>query len=190
MAVTTDNNSVDKEVENGLTPAQIRLVQVAVKEAGLRSSRFEGRYRLLLGQYKQPNGEPVTSCKELNGMQLEDLLAICESYGWRMPGKEENYYRFKRSTVSSNASFAQQKAVKYLTGDLGWNESQLGGFLKRMTGGFVTNVVALSVGQAYVMIEALKAMLGRERGKEYKNLKEIQDDMEVPNGQGQTSKIG
>ena len=59
-----------------------------------------------------------------------------------------------------------------------------------MTGGFVTYAVGLSAGQAYVVIEALKAMVGRQRGKEYKNLKEIQDDMEVPNGEGQTSQVG
>ncbi|MCK4294086.1 MAG: DUF1018 domain-containing protein [Planctomycetes bacterium] len=173
-----------------LNNAQIKLVQTAVRKAGLRTSRFEGRYRLLLGQYKQPDGEPVTSCKQLNGMQLEDLLAICESYGWRMPGKPENHYRSLRARRSAYLSSAQRMAIDHLRGDLGWNQSQLGGFLKRMTGGFVTNVVGLSAGQAYKVIEGLKAMVGRERGKEYKNLKEIQDDMEVPNGEGQTSQVG
>ena len=169
---------------------QIKLVQVAVRAAGLRTSRFEGRYRLLLGQYRQPNGQPVESCKQLNNMQLEDMLAICESYGWRMPGEPENYYRLKRGVAELTASFAQQKAIEYLAGDLGWKESQLGGFLKRMTGGFAANVVSLNPAQAYNVIEALKAMLSRETGKEYENLKEIEGDMEVRNGQGQTSKIG
>lgn len=173
-----------------LNNAQIRLVQTAVRKAGLRTSRFEGRYRLLLGQYKQPDGTPVTSCKQLNGMQLEDLLAICESYGWRMPGKEANHYRLLRGLRSGHASPAQQMAIDHLRGDLGWNQSQLGGFLKRMTRGRVTNVIALRAGQAYKVIEALKAMVGRERGKEYKNLKEIEHDMEVHNGEGQTSKVG
>lgn len=169
---------------------QIKLIQTAVRAAGLRSSRFEGRYRLLLSQYKQPDGQPVVSCKQLNNMQLEDMLAICESYGWRMPGRPENYYRVKRGVADVTASFAQQKAIEYLAGDLGWKESQLAGFLKRMTGGFVTNVVALNPAQAYKVIEGLKAMLSRETGKEYENLKEVEGDMEVRNDQGQENKVG
>jgi len=169
---------------------QVKLVQVAVRAAGLRTSRFEGRYRLLLGQYIQPSGQPVESCKQLNNMQLEDLLAICESYGWRMPGRPENHYRLKRAVADVTASFAQQKAIEYLGGDLGWKESQLAGMLKRMTGGFAANVVSLNPAQAYDVIEALKAMLSRETGKPYENLREVEGDMEVRNGQGQTSKIG
>lgn len=172
-----------------LNNQQIKLVQTAVRAAGLRSKGFEGRYRLLLGQYKQPSGKPVTSCKQLNNSQLEDLLAICEAFGWRMPGKEENYYRLKVATHSGIASFAQQSAVRHLAGDLGWNDQQVGGFLKRMTGGFVSNVAGLSPAQAYNIIEALKIILGRERGKQYTNLKEVQEDMEVATD-GQANQVG
>jgi len=172
-----------------LNSSQIRLVQTAVRAAGLRSKGFEGRYRLLLGQYRQPNGRPVTSCKQLNNSQLEDLLAICEAHGWRMPDKEENYYRLKVVTESNIASFAQQSAIKHLAGDLGWSDQQLGGFLKRMTGGFVSSVAGLSPAQGYNIIEALKIMLGRERGKQYTNLKEVQEDMEVATD-GQASQVG
>jgi hypothetical protein len=173
-----------------LNTEQVKLIQTAVRAAGLRTSRFEGRYRLLLSQYRQPNGQPVESCKQLNNMQLEDMLAICESYGWRMPGRWENHYRLKRGVADLTASFAQQKAIEYLAGDLGWKESQLAGFLKRMTGGFAANVVSLSPAQAYNVIEALKAMLSRETGKEYENLREVEGDMEVRNGERQASKIG
>ena len=171
-----------------LTKQQIKLIQTAVRGAGLRSARAEGRYRLLLAQYRQPSGKPVTSCKQLNHGQLEDMLAICEAYGWRMPGKEEDYYRMKRARSESVASFAQQEAIKHLAGDLGWYDYQLEGFLKRMTGGFVTNVAGLNPAQAYDVIEALKSMFGRQVGKEYKNLKEVQQDMEVNNGE--TCKVG
>jgi len=166
-----------------LNNQQIKLVQTAIKAAGLRSKLFEGRYRLLLGQYKQSDGKPVKSCKQLNGHQLEDLLAICEAHGWRMPDKPANYFRLKIASQYSIASFAQQEAVKKLAGDLGWNDNQLGGMLKRMTNGFATNINALTPAQAYKVIEALKAMLGRERGKHYSNLKEIQQDLEVTDGQ-------
>ena len=171
-----------------LTKAQRRLIQTAVRAAGLKSRQFEGRYRLLLGQYEQPNGEPVTTCKQLNHGQLEDLLAICEAYGWRMPGKPDDHYRLKRAHKGRVASFAQQEAIKHLRGDLGWNDYQLGGFLKRITNGFADTVVALTPSQAYNVIEAFKAMLGRQAGKEYNSLKEVQADMEV--NYGEASKVG
>lgn len=166
-----------------LNNQQIRLVQKAVRVAGLRSKQFEGRYRMLLSQYQQPNSKPVKSCKQLNNYQLEDLLAICEAHGWRMPGKPANHFRFKVATQYSVASFAQQEAIKKLAGDFGWNDNQLRGMLKRMTGGFATNVAALTPAQAYKVIEALKAMLSRETGKQYSSLKEVQEDMEVTDGQ-------
>ena len=172
-----------------LNNQQIKLIQTAIRAAGLRTKHFDGQYRLLLRQYLQPNGKPVTSCKQLNNSQLEDLLAICEAHGWRMPGKPENFYRFKRATESDIASFAQQSAIKKLGGDLGWNDAQLGGMLKRMTGGFATAVTALSPGQAYKIIEALKAILTRDTGKSYSTLKEVQEDMEVVTD-GQKSQVG
>ncbi|KPL21779.1 MAG: hypothetical protein AMJ75_09340 [Phycisphaerae bacterium SM1_79] len=166
-----------------LNNAQIKLVQTAVRSAGLRNGKADGRYRLLLGQYKQPNSKPVTSCKQLNNMQLDDLLAICESLGWCYPGKADNYFRFKVATNTHVASFAQQSAINHLAGDLGWNAEQLGGMLKRMTGGFVSNVAALSPAQAYKVIEALKAIIGREEGKQYSNLQQIKEDQEAKDGE-------
>jgi len=174
-----------------LNKAQIKLVQTAVRAAGLRGKGADGRYRLLLNQFLQSDGRPVTSCKQLNNIQLEDLLAICESYGWRMPGKAENHFRRLRCRHGNTASYAQQRAIGYLKGDLGWDDLQLGGFLKRQTGGFVDSVVGLSSAQAYKVIEGLKAILGRPAGKQYNSLKDVQADMEVNNGEeGQTSKVG
>jgi len=174
-----------------LNNQQIKLVQTAVRTAGLRSKRFGGRYRLLLGQYKQPNGQPVKSCKQLNNYQLDDLLAICEAHGWRMPGKDENFYRSKIGARYSTASFAQQSAIQHLAGDLGWGDVQLAGFLKRMTSGFATNVNALTPAQAYQIIEGLKAILTTETGKNYSNLKQVEKDFEVvTDGQQKKNQIG
>jgi len=163
---------------------QIKLIQTAVRAAGLRTRMFDGRYRLLLGQYKQPNSRPVTSCKQLNNMQLDDLLAICESHGWRQPRKPEDFYREKAAKQSGYAGYALQGAVRHLAGDLGWSDLQLAGMLKRMTGGEVTNIAMLKPGQAFKIIEALKAIFSREKGKTYSNLKQIQEDVEaVKDGQ-------
>ena len=160
----------------GLNVGQIRLVQAAVRAAGLRTRHFDGQYRMLLRQYKQPNGQPVDSCKQLNNSQLEDLLAICEAHGWCYPGKEENFYRAKIAKRYEIASFAQQSAIKKLAGDLGWADYQLAGFIKKMTGDKVNSVAALTPAQAYRTIEGLKAILCREAGKRYSNLKQIEAD--------------
>lgn len=171
---------------------QIQLVQIAVRAAGLRGKGFEGRYRLMLGQYTQPDGSKVTSCKQLNNSQLDDILAICESLGFRAINKDANHYRLKVAKKESVASFAQQAAIKNLAGDLGWNEFQLNGFIKRMTGREVHCVTSISPGQAWRIIEALKNMVSREAGKPYKNVTEIKEDFaEAKDGKKkQTRQIG
>ena len=173
-----------------LNNQQIKLVQTAVRAAGIRTKEFDGRYRMLLSQYKQPNGRPVTSCKQLNNSQLEDLLAICESHGWQCPGKKADHFRSKVQNTDCYASYAQQSAIKHLAGDLGWNDRQLAGMLERLTNGKTNSLVCLAPQNAYAVIEALKAIIGRRNGKAYKDLTEIkQDYMEVPKD-GQASKIG
>ena len=171
-----------------LTKPQIKLLQTALRAAGLRRKGLEGQYRLLLAQYKQPDGSKVTSCKQLNYSQLEDLLAICESYGWVCPNKTRNYYRCRVDGQYDVASFAQQAAILKLQGDLGWNKSQLEGFLKRMTEARTGSVAELSPAEAHSVIEALKNMFSRQTGKNYKSLAEIKNDMEVENGK--TAQVG
>jgi len=162
-----------------LNNGQIKLVQTAIRKAGLRDS--EGRYRMLLGQYKQPNGSAVTSCKQLTSYQLEDILAICEAYGWQMPGKEADHFRSKaaKRSWSGAASFAQQSAIKNLAGDLGWSDSQLAGMIKRVTKNdkkTVDNVAALTSRQGHNVIEAVKAILSRQTNKQYSTLDEVKKD--------------
>ncbi len=179
--------------QTGPNPKQIRLLQTAVRAAGLRGPGFDGRYRLLLGQYLTPAGKKVTSCKQLNNSQLTDILAICESLGWRYPGRPANYFRRKLAETvygDGSASFAQQWAIGKLAEDLGWGDTQLSGFLKSQTKDETSYVAALSPSQAHKIIEALKSMFGRAAGKDYKNLKEIQTDMEVTSGKEQTCKVG
>ena len=155
-----------------LNPEQVKLLQTAVRAAGLRD---RGQYYLVLGQYRQANRSPVTSCKQLNNYQAEDLLGICESYGWRHPGKPADYYRLKMVGASRVATGAQIGAIGKLAGDLGWNELQLGGMIKRMTGGRKTCVVELSPAEAYRLIEAMKAMFARQTGVDhYDNLTEVE----------------
>jgi len=99
-----------------LNKPQIKLVQTAIRKAGLRGSGAEGRYRFLLSRYLQPNGTPVTSCKQLDNRQLDDLMAICEAQGFRHPDKPADFYRTKLAGRDELASFAQQAAIQHLAG--------------------------------------------------------------------------
>lgn len=163
-----------------LNKQQIKLIQTAVRGAGLRSKNFDGRYRLLLAHYKRPDGRGVTSCKQLNNSQLEDLLAICEAHGWRCPGRDANHFRRKvaeSARAGDVASFAQQSAVKKLAEDLGWDDQHLCNFVKRMTGGKRSSVCALTAQHAYAMIEALKAIFGKEKGVKVNSLQEVESEV-------------
>jgi len=174
-----------------LNNKQIKLVQMAVRAAGIRSKHADGQYRLLLAQYKQSDGRPVNSCKQLNNWELEDLLAICESQGWQCPGKEPGHFRRKvagSQVTGRYASFAQQSAIQKLAGDLGWADYQLAGMVKRMTKGAKTNIASLSAAEAYRIIEALKAMFSRERGKRLNTLKDV--EREVTDGEDTSRKVG
>jgi len=174
-----------------LTDKQVRLLQVAVKEAGLRSGSDDGRYRLLLGQYRGSGGKPVTSCKQLHSSQLEDILAICEAMGWRCPGKTASFYRDRVASRGLLASFAQQAAINRLKDELGWDGWDLTGMVKRMTGERVKFVGQLKPAEAYKLIEAMREMFGRKAGKKYNKLQDMQSDMEVAdNGKKETRKIG
>jgi len=154
---------------------QIKLVQIAVRKAGIRTATFDGRYRMLLGQYLQPNGKPVTSCKQLNNSQLDDILAICEAHGWRMLGQSETFYRDKVNQAGEVASFAQQQAIRFLAEDLGIVGQHLANFIKYMTDEKADDIVRLSPKQAWKITEALTAMLRRKTGIKFKSLQEIKE---------------
>jgi len=161
---------------------QIKLIQTAVKQAGIRTKNQDGRYRLLLGQYKKSDGSPVKSSRDLTNRQLDDLLAVCESLGWRCPGKEQDHFRKKAAASNDQvfASFSQKQAIKHLAGDLGMTDMQRNSFINRMTKHGSMGLSTLSVGHAYNIIEALKAMVSRQDGKKYANVGDVMErDKEV-----------
>ena len=166
------------------------MLQIAVRVAGLRGKDFDGRYRLILGHYRQKDRSNVTSCKQLNHWQFEDMLSICEAYGWRCPGKDPDHFRKLVASRGDVASFAQQQAIKHLKGDLGWDGFDLVGMLEKITGRKITSVVQLYPQEAGKVIEALKAILSRKTGTDYKNLNEIKDDFRRESQDGkETSQI-
>ena len=165
---------------------QIKLVQTAVRKAGIRQPKFDGRYRMLLSQYLQPNGKAVTSCKQLNNGQLDDILAICEAQGFRQPGKSETFYRDKINKIGDIANFAQQRAIKYLAEDLGMTDLHLNNFIKVMTKDKCSSIVELPTKQAYKIIEALKAILKRKTGVKFDSLQSIKEYFAPAVSQGET----
>lgn len=169
-----------------LNNEQIKLVQTAVRAAGIRTKEFDGRYRMLLANFRNKRG-PIESCKDLNMYQLEDLLAICESHGWQHPGKTVDFYRKKREKAGDYASFAQQEAIKHLAGDLGWTDEHLKNFVAKFKAEKQQYPTAK---EAYKIIEALKAILSKETGKKYNNLKQIQEEFKEAVTDGKESQIG
>lgn len=166
---------------------QIRLVQIAVKQARIRTPQGDGQYLLLLSQYKQSNGRAVTSCKQLTNSQIEDLLAICESLGFRHPGKPEDFYRKKvMEQDEAFASYAQQSAITKLAEDLCWSAEHLKNFINKMTDGCTDRIALLTPSQAYKVIEGLKAILSRQTGTKYDSMQDAKKDMEVHNDKPQS----
>lgn len=159
-------------IKRPLKPEQIKLIQTAVRAAGLRTGAHESRYRLLLSQYKGKGGAPCQSCKDLNQHHIDDLLAICEGLGWRHPGKPDDFYRTRtrKETDSHWATPGQVEAIKHLSGDLGWTVENLNGMIRRMTRNEAAGLATLTRSDGYVIIEALKAMLGRKDGTHYATL--------------------
>lgn len=151
---------------------QIRLIQIAVRQVDLRTKQQEGRYRLLLGQYLQPNGQKVTSCKQLNHEQFEDILAICESMGFRQKGKADDFYRKKTAAKGNMATPGQKLAIDHIAGDMGWTVDNLNVFISKMVKRQATTET-ISTKEGSKLIDALKAIISRKDGKHYDSITEI-----------------
>ncbi len=153
-----------------ITANQVRSLQIAAKQVGLRSGKDDGRYKLLLMQYKQPTGKPCQSCKELNQTQYEDFMAICESMGFVHYSGDERHYRDKRESRGDGKSFAQMEAIKAMATDLGWDAAHLQEFCAKMGGVPLTYLSGADAGK---VIEALKAMLGRRDKTHYARVSDV-----------------
>jgi hypothetical protein len=150
---------------------QIKLIQTAARAAGLRNGKQDGRYRMVLAQYR------VKSSKDMTNAQIDDFLAICEALGWRYPGKPETYFRSRAAASADGrmASWAQLEAIGHLSGDLGFQggDISMAKFISRMTCGRVDAKEQLTLDEAWTIISSLKAMLQRRDGVKYKNCTDI-----------------
>ena len=163
-----------------LNKQQVILIQTAARAAGLRNGSQDGRYRMVLAQYR------VKSCKDMTNAQIDDFLAICEALGWRYPSKPETFCRDRIKAYDGDyASFAQREAIKHLAGDMGLSAG-IGGdclkqFILRMTKQRTDALELLNQKEAYNIISALKAILERNDERHYKNCSDIKTTYtEVP----------
>jgi len=158
-------------VKEMLNRKQIKLVHVARKAAGLD----EGRYRLLLRQYRDASGRPLESCRQMTNRQMDDFLAVCEAMGWRHPGMPEDYYRRRTAELyptDDSPSFALREAMRHLAEDLGWGPEGLKKMIDRMTRARTDVVSQMTAREAWAAVEAMKSMLERRDKKTYRTLHE------------------
>lgn len=139
----------------------------------MRGKDGDGRYYLVLRQYKRPSGRFVASCKQLSHAQMTDLLALCESYGWQCPGKAADHFTKLAAREGHVASTAQQESILLLSGDLGWTDERLDRFILRMTNRQVRLVARLSVKQASKVIDGLRSILSRTDKTNYGSVKDV-----------------
>jgi hypothetical protein len=145
--------------------AQLKLIHQAARAAGLIDKTGDQRYRLVLRQYRDRDGRPAASSKQLSNQQIDDLLALCESMGFRLPNRPSHFFRDKAAAGYRHATIPTLAALRQLAGDLGWTDAHLANFLRRMARpGESTDLITLPPRLAYVAIEAMKAMFNRTSG--------------------------
>ncbi len=180
-SVKIDNGKdYDSEMWTGITKAKRR----ALKKGYLDEMLVAGIYAMMdigvsFAIPYHPQSKPVERFFDTMDRQMDDFLAICESLGWACPGKAANHFRQKNVNNELIISTPQMEAILHLKDDLGWNELQLAGMIRRMTGQLHDSVQYIAPQHAHNIIEAMKNMLARKTGKEYGNLQDVQDDMEV-----------
>lgn len=94
---------------------QIKLIHVAANQLGLiwkkeqfaKSDFTEDPYRQILSGFKNKNGEPATSCKELNFAQANILLQIFNQLGFKTKTNNQFAKRFPKDRPSQYASVKQ-----------------------------------------------------------------------------------
>jgi hypothetical protein len=90
-----------------------------------------------------------------------------------MPNQAEDFYRKKVAAGDHVISFAQSEAIRYLAGDLGWDNTHLHNFIASQTKQRAYTVIELTPREGYEIIEALKAMFNRKNGTNCKTLDDI-----------------
>lgn len=135
-----------------MTPKQIKLIHIAVKNAGLD----EAQYRVLLH-----NVAGVSSCKQLTQSGFEDVMATLEDL-------VDDGNRYWTRIVESRGRVANGR-MTWKIGDL-FDELQaldgryaLAGLVDRVSSGRTREPAKLAPREAWNLIEQLKVMIARAR---------------------------
>lgn len=132
-----------------LTKPQTILIHTAVR--ALRMP--DASYRQILA-----NIAHVSSSTQLDNAGFEDVMAVLEDQGWRMPGRPADHFRNK---VKLRGTFCGERAVFKVRELIAGSRYRLEGLVRRFSHNRTDQVSKLSPAQAHQLIEMLKASAGR-----------------------------
>jgi hypothetical protein len=132
------------------TTSQIKIIQLGKKLLDLT----EPQYRMLLH-----NVAGVESCKDLNNVGVEDVMAVMEGMGFDSHPSGATYWRDK---VSARGTFANARMVHKIHALAPLQRYDLGAQVMKFTGGRSERPEHLRPHEAWALIEMLKAAGARE----------------------------
>jgi hypothetical protein len=141
-----------------LTPDQIRNIHVAYRSLGWTDSQYRMALRNVAG---------VESCKALSNAQYEDVMAILEQSGFsqRKDGVEisSTYWRDKVASRGARATDREIHLIMQLHHQqLPHHGYELPGLVSHATKERTADVRQLTPGEAFDLIEMLKAICSRQ----------------------------
>lgn len=133
-----------------MTPRQLQTIHVAKRQLSLT----DAAYRTILRSVAD-----VETSKDLTNQSFEDVMAILEEQGFRQG--HPTYWRDKVARrTNGQANERQRRLIEALAQEISYD---LPGFIARMTRGRTADVHQLDAYEANTIIEALKAIVERQR---------------------------
>lgn len=144
-------------MNNRITHIQIQKIHIAKKDLNIKDSD----YRAMLSGFKNENGQPCTSSKELSESQANVFLQLCRTkLGWKVKRKNKNLkYEELAARDPKFASPAQLRKIEAL-----WQvysdqktEASLNHFISRIIKvDLITSVLKQDVNKILKAIQSLK----------------------------------
>ena len=131
------------------TPNQIKTIQLGRKHLGLN----DAQYRLLLW-----NVAGVESSKALDSRGVENVLAVMEASGFDGHAGGPTYWQDKAASRGERAGERMGRLIEQLAAGVPY---ALGGLVRKFTAGRTDDPAAMRPGEAWKLIEMLKAAAAR-----------------------------
>ncbi len=137
-----------------LSPAQIKMIKASQRELGMDEDDYRQMLRSIGG---------VRSCRDLNNRSFERVMRYFEERGVRrFSGPSGDRFRMRKFHAGIFCSPEERNKIREL---INQTTLTLPGFIARMTGGRADSLNALYPRDAYIIIEALKKVIGRKAVK-------------------------